>query len=155
MFEKHYSKPYNPLIAQTFFKAGFIESWGRGFEKIKNECEICKVPLPNIEINNDGVMIKCIPSKTYMEVLNSMNVKKNDNFTDYFTNNFTDNFTKIQIRILEIVKNEPYISQAKLSEKIGVSKRTITTNMNNLQKKQILKRIGNNKSGYWEIQQNK
>jgi len=35
LFEKHYSKPYNPLIAQTFFKAGFIESCGRGFEKIK------------------------------------------------------------------------------------------------------------------------
>lgn len=24
LFEKHYSKPNNPLIAQTFFKAGFI-----------------------------------------------------------------------------------------------------------------------------------
>lgn len=30
----HGSKPFNPDIANTFFRAGFIESWGRGIEKI-------------------------------------------------------------------------------------------------------------------------
>lgn len=30
LYKKHYSKPYNPLIAQTFFKAGFVKSfWKR------------------------------------------------------------------------------------------------------------------------------
>ena len=154
LFEKHYSKPYNPLIAQTFFKAGFIESWGRGFEKIKDECKKYNVPLPNVEINNDGVMLKCIPSKTYIKVLNGMNTKNsNSNFANNFTDNFTNRFTDIEIKILESIKNEPTISQARLSEKIGVSKRTITNNMNNLQRRQLIKRVGNNKSGYWEIQQ--
>lgn len=83
-----------------------------------------------------------------MEVLSQMNGNKNNNFTDSFTNNFTN----VEIKILELIKNEPTISQSKLAEIIGISKRTITTNMNNLQKKQILKRIGNNKSGYWKIQ---
>ena len=41
-----------------------------------------------------------------MEVLNQMNGNKNNNFTDSFTNNFTDNFTNIEIKILELVKNE-------------------------------------------------
>jgi ATP-dependent DNA helicase RecG len=36
LFEKHSSMPYNPKIADTFFKTGMIESWGRGFDKIKN-----------------------------------------------------------------------------------------------------------------------
>ncbi len=152
LFEKHYSKPYNPLIAQTFFKAGYIESWGRGFEKIKNEYEEYGAPLPDIKINGDGVMIKCTPSKTYMEVLNKMNNYKNNNFTDNFTDDFTNNFSNIEAKILEFVKDKPTISQSKLAEIIGVSKRTITSNMNNLQKKRILKRIGNNKNGYWEIQ---
>ena len=67
-----------------------------------------------------------------MEVLNQMNGNKNNNFTDSFTNNFTDNFTNIEIKILELVKNELTISQSKLAEIIGISKRTITTNMNDL-----------------------
>ena len=34
--EKHKSRPFNPLIANVFYKSGMIESWGRGIEKIKN-----------------------------------------------------------------------------------------------------------------------
>src|SRR3990167_8721770 len=33
---KKEKKPYNPLIANVFFRTGLIESWGRGIEKIKN-----------------------------------------------------------------------------------------------------------------------
>ncbi len=110
--------------------------------------------MPNVKINSDGVMLKCIPSKTYIKVLNGMNTKNNNsNFANNFTDNFTNRFTDIEIKILESIKNEPTISQARLSEKIGVSKRTITNNMNNLQRRQVIKRVGNNKSGYWEIQQ--
>lgn len=36
---KHNSRPYNPLIANTFFRAGYIESWGRGIQKIRESCE--------------------------------------------------------------------------------------------------------------------
>jgi len=34
---KHPSNPFNPLIANTFFRCGYIESWGRGIEKINRE----------------------------------------------------------------------------------------------------------------------
>jgi ATP-dependent DNA helicase RecG len=34
LFEKHASMPYNPLIANAFFRAGLIEAWGRGIYKI-------------------------------------------------------------------------------------------------------------------------
>jgi ATP-dependent DNA helicase RecG len=35
---KHPSCPFNPLIANAFFRAGYIESWGRGIQKIQREC---------------------------------------------------------------------------------------------------------------------
>jgi ATP-dependent DNA helicase RecG len=38
LLRKHRSRPYNPLIANTFFRAGYIEAWGRGIEKIKESC---------------------------------------------------------------------------------------------------------------------
>ena len=34
LMKPHKSRPYNPLIASTFYRAGYIESWGRGIEKI-------------------------------------------------------------------------------------------------------------------------
>ena len=39
LMQKHRSLPHNPDIANTFFRAGFIESWGRGIEKIKRQIE--------------------------------------------------------------------------------------------------------------------
>lgn len=32
------SCPFNPLLANAVFRAGYIESWGRGIEKIHREC---------------------------------------------------------------------------------------------------------------------
>ncbi|MDD6880971.1 MAG: putative DNA binding domain-containing protein, partial [Firmicutes bacterium] len=35
----HTSEPYNPNIARVFYLAGYIETWGRGVEKIFETCE--------------------------------------------------------------------------------------------------------------------
>jgi ATP-dependent DNA helicase RecG len=44
--QKHPSKPHNPDIANTFFRAGYIESWGRGTIKMINACKTHKIAPP-------------------------------------------------------------------------------------------------------------
>ena len=44
--QKHPSKPFNPDIANTLFRAGYIESWGRGTIKIINACKEHKIAPP-------------------------------------------------------------------------------------------------------------
>lgn len=44
--QKHPSKPHNPDIANAFFRAGYIESWGRGTIKIMNACKVHKIAPP-------------------------------------------------------------------------------------------------------------
>ena len=34
LLSSHRSMPYNPGIANTFFRAGEVEAWGRGIERI-------------------------------------------------------------------------------------------------------------------------
>ncbi|MDR2196030.1 MAG: putative DNA binding domain-containing protein, partial [Gallionellaceae bacterium] len=34
LLDEHESKPWNPLIAQAFYRRGIIETWGRGTQKI-------------------------------------------------------------------------------------------------------------------------
>ena len=46
LLKKHSSHPRNKNIANAFFKAGFIESWGRGYEKIRRGFENVGLPLP-------------------------------------------------------------------------------------------------------------
>lgn len=72
LFEKHASYPRNPNIAEAFFKAGLIESWGRGFDKIKEVCQRQSTPLPNWRLETGGVMVQCKESNTYKEIRDSM-----------------------------------------------------------------------------------
>lgn len=152
LFEKHYSKPYNPLIAQTFFKAGFIESWGRGFEKIKKECEQYNTPIPEIEIKTSGVMVKCNPSEIYMDLLNEMkgknvqiNVHKNVQINDY------EKLTRIEKQILDIISENPQITQVNIATRLETAPKTIQRGVATLKEKRIIERVGSNKKGYWKI----
>ena len=69
LFMKHSSKPYNPKLANVFFKSGMIEAWGRGFEKIKEACGLYDGPLPEYEINEAGIMVLCKACNKYLRLL--------------------------------------------------------------------------------------
>lgn len=73
LFEKHSSKPYNPRLANIFFKSGMIEAWGRGFDKIKDACNQYDAPLPDYEINEEGIMVLCKACEKYKSLLNNDN----------------------------------------------------------------------------------
>lgn len=152
LFEKHRSKPYNPLIAQTFFKAGFIESWGRGFEKIKKECEEYGSPLPRVEIKSSGVMVKCVPSKVYMELLNKMKDKNvPDNVSQNVPDNVSQNLKEIEEEIMKNITDNPYITQQQMADKLKVNRKTIQRGLNSLKGKNIIERIGSDRKGFWKI----
>ncbi len=58
LMSKHDSKPYNPYVANVLYYAGFIESWGRGIEKIREACRIDGVFEPEYTIDPGDVMVE-------------------------------------------------------------------------------------------------
>lgn len=152
LFEKHRSKPYNPLIAQTFFKAGFIESWGRGFEKIKKECEEYGSPLPKVEIKSSGVMVKCIPSNVYMELLGKIKSKNepvNDPVNEPVNNPVK--LEEVERKILEEFEINSNVTRKELAKLLNLSEATIKRKIANLKKNKIIERVGSDKNGHWKI----
>lgn len=69
LFQKHSSNPYNPKLADIFFKSGMIEAWGRGFDKIKEACEKYDGPLPEYDISENGIMVLCKACDRYLKIL--------------------------------------------------------------------------------------
>ena len=57
LMKKHRSLPHNPDIANTFFRAGFIESWGRGIEKICNLCKEYGISEPEYTVHPNDIMM--------------------------------------------------------------------------------------------------
>ena len=58
LLEKHRSKPYNPNIANGFFRAGLVETWGRGIEKICAECQSYGTKIPEWTLFPEDVSVK-------------------------------------------------------------------------------------------------
>jgi ATP-dependent DNA helicase RecG len=54
----HGSEPYNPLVANAFFRAGLVETWGRGVRKIFDECRNHGNPEPKYDVYPKNIMLR-------------------------------------------------------------------------------------------------
>jgi ATP-dependent DNA helicase RecG len=55
---KHASIPFNPDVASAFFRAGMIESWGRGIERIREACRQALTPTPELRYEHTGLWVE-------------------------------------------------------------------------------------------------
>lgn len=132
---KHPSHPYNPDIANCFFRAGLIETWGRGTIKILNECKLAKVATPTFKYDLSGFIIE-FKFKALQQAIASTSIELKDSTAD---------------KIISQIKNNSAITILELSEKIGVAEITIKRILNNLQKTKKVIREGSKKSGVWKV----
>ena len=67
------------------------------------------------------------------------------------TVNVTVKFTANQKKILEEIKKNTFVTQEELAEIVGITRKSIIENMKKLQNQKIIKRVGADKNGHWEI----
>ena len=65
----------------------------------------------------------------------------------------TRKITVNQKKIIEAIKNNPYSTQEELSEVVGIARLNIIKNMKKLQEQNLIKRIGADKNGYWQVEE--
>ena len=63
LFQSHESRPWNPLIANAFYRRGIIEQWGRGTIKMAELTDTAGLPRPEIEEGFDSVTVRFRPSR--------------------------------------------------------------------------------------------
>ena len=58
-----------------------------------------------------------------------------------------------QQKILNLIKENPFITQEELSKIIGITRKSVISNMKKLQDVGLIKRIGADKNGYWQLEE--
>ena len=163
LFQPHDSQPRNRLIANAFYMAGFIESWGRGFEIITDafKTEDLEVPTLVEEFGGVRVIIKreiffAIQHGGHIDPKTGRLVKGNG--TKNVTKNVTKKMTERQRLIYEmlpigdtdnVTKNEE-ITTPILAERFDKDVRTIKRDMKVLQELGLVEHIGPSNGGYWK-----
>ena len=119
---KHPSRPYNPDIANAFFRSGLIESWGRGTIKILNEAKAAKTPAPVFRYDDSGF---------------------------YVIFNFEE--ISIEQKVLDLLKFNPIITRIEIAESLGTSDSTIKRALKNMTDSKLIERIGSLRAGEWKV----
>lgn len=63
----------------------------------------------------------------------------------------TENVTDASQKIIDLIKEDPCISTSKMAEIIGVDRRNIARNIKKLQEQGVVRRVGPDKGGFWEV----
>ena len=122
------------MIADTFYKSGQIENWGRGTIRIIKECVDNGLPQPLFYVNKHLFTVRLLLNRT-----------------DKVTDKVTDSLSEKQKKIMSLLRENNRMTLSDLSEALGISRRKIVDHTNKLKEKGVLMRVGNNKSGYWQV----
>ena len=61
--------------------------------------------------------------------------------------------TANQKKIIEAIKTNPFITQEELANIVGIARKNIIANMKKLQENGLIKRIGADKNGRWQVEE--
>ena len=146
---KHPSTPYNPLIANAFFRAGYIEAWGRGIEKIQRECREHDIPPPVFDYGMSGLMLTFRANMQHLlAIWGERGVKRL--LGEKVGEKVGEALTSNQRQILTLLRENPRMAAREVAHHIGISSRKVEQNIAKLKALTLLKRIGPAKGGYWQ-----
>ncbi len=161
MFKEHRSMPRNKLIANTFYFAGFIEAWGRGFEIIENAFKDAELDVPSFVEEFSGVTVS-IKREVFYAIQHGARI---DDRTGkvvkaiYDTDVDIEKLTERQQLILQYLCGDDTgngienvtENASSIAKKVGVSLRTIMRDIEKLKQIGLIERVGSDKGGHWRV----
>ncbi len=130
----------NELIAEMLHSVHFIEKWGRGIKLILSK-------EPDAEFSEVGTkFITTFKRRSYFE-----GKKGFEKLGEKVVEKVVEKLTATRQKIINHMQQNKTISAKELSGIVGISQRKIQENISWLKEKGLIKRIGPDKGGYWEV----
>lgn len=151
----------NPEFLEKFFrnlllgehnelKNRFLHIRAKDFLEIKENDKNVTANYGKVTANNENdtrnVKKVSVNDKnvTRNVTVNSENISVNNK-------NITVKLTQTQKDILNLIKENPYITQNEIASKLNIARETVNRNMKKLQQEKIIQRLGADKNGSWKI----
>ncbi len=124
----------NLKIATLFKEIKLIEKYGSGFSRIIKAFKAYNLQIPTFENFQSGFRIIVFA--------------KNDNASENVVENVVENRSD---KIINLIKQNNQISANQIAKLFSITERTAQRDLDKLKNQNKLKRIGSDKSGYWEV----
>ena len=139
----------NPVLADVFQRLGYMERKGSGLTKIiesyKNAYNYSEEKKPQFESSRVEFSVTLMNLNYGVNEANEAKNEANE------AKNVTGKIQDIEILLLNILRENPNVTQKELARITGVSRSTIQRLMEEMIKEKKLLRIGATRSGHWEV----
>lgn len=144
----------NPEFLEKFFrnlllgehnelKNRFLHIRAKDFLEIKENDKNVTANYGKVTANNEN------DTRNVKKVsVNDKNVTRN---VTVKSENITVKLTQTQKDILNLIKENPCITQNEIASKLNIARETVNRNMKKLQQEKIIQRLGADKNGSWKI----
>lgn len=133
LLSNHPSRPYNPDIANTLFRSGYIESWGRGISKMTEKCAAAGLPKPIYFFEGSDFWVEFRKDIYHEEYLSKLGLNER------------------QVKAVLYVKEKGKITNSDYQELNDIIDRTALRDIEKLIELNIFKKVGEKKGTYYEI----
>lgn len=131
--KSHSSYPRNPILAEACFRGGFIDSWGSGIMKIVDSCKVAGLPMPVMEEDGGGFIVRLFKDNLVEEQLVKLGLNPR------------------QVKAVLYVKERGRITNSEYQEINSTSERTASRDLEELFQKFVLERLGEGKSTHYTL----
>ena len=124
----------NRLILDVLFRSKDVEKSGTGFQRVNEYCKEQNVTW-TYRKEAYGFFFEFIRTNVQLNV------------------QISEELTEGEQIIFNLIQKNDGISKAEMAIRIGKSEKTVQRTISSLTKKQVIERVGSNKSGKWRIKQ--
>lgn len=151
LMHSHKSQPSNPTIANTFYRAGFVEAWGRGVRKMCVACEKIGCKQPEYIVDATSIMLCFRPLFIQDDLPTENNGTANGTANGTVNGTVNDTVNGTANGVLRCIKENPTANYEVLSMLLNIKRRTLARHINQLKEQNLIERSGSSKTGLWVI----
>jgi ATP-dependent DNA helicase RecG len=165
LLKRHPSQPFNPDVANAFFRSGEIEAWGRGIQRIFGACRAMGTPDPRLNVESRGVWIEFPFSDSYIEQvvgrhegtperaarITNQELAWLERLGERLGEKLGERLGETEGKILLLIRADSQISTRIIAKRVGISTTAVDKALAKLKRLNILRRAGPARGGYWEI----
>ena len=142
---KHPSRPFNPDVANAFFRAGMIEAWGRGTERILEACRDAGVPEPELRHEPDGLWVE-FPFPRQPAGLYS-----GERWGEKWGEKWGAPVLAKRRKIAEAILQDRRVTIHQLATILSMGTTAIENHLKAMRQQGCIRRVGPAKGGHWEV----
>jgi ATP-dependent DNA helicase RecG len=132
-------------VDNAFFRAGYIESWGRGIEKINRACREHGIESPVWDFGMAGLMLTFRANPAHLKAAAQTNVQPG------LDEKLDEKLGVKRAAIVRLMGDNPRITVTELANALKISRTAADNNIQKLKSLGRIRRHGAAKGGHWEV----